>query len=300
VSSAILYLAIVAIWAFLLAPRWIRRSHTPFFASTESGGAGEAAGGLAEEDANHSADAPASRFGLLRSLGLISTESPEAPSGPVAPAGPSGPAGLSGPAGPDASWQDADREDEPEPDTAPLSPITVPPVPPALPALPALPAPVPPDTADVHPGPGASAGSEADGFAGPADQAAQPAGPVRTPVSRTKILQARRRLLTTLVLLAVAAASCTLLNLTSPWVCVPPAGMLGMYLLLLREAAIADAENARRAEAAHAARQRAQAKARARQEQAPHPSAEIIDISARLGDQLYDQYADATVRAVGD
>jgi hypothetical protein len=29
-------------------------------------------------------------------------------------------------------------------------------------------------------------------------------------------------------------------------------------------------------------------------------SAEIIDISARVGDQLYDQYADAEVRAVGD
>ena len=32
----------------------------------------------------------------------------------------------------------------------------------------------------------------------------------------------------------------------------------------------------------------------------PQPDAEIIDISARLGDQLYDQYADATMRAVGD
>ena len=30
------------------------------------------------------------------------------------------------------------------------------------------------------------------------------------------------------------------------------------------------------------------------------PSAQIIDISGRVGDQLYDQYADAEVRAVGD
>jgi hypothetical protein len=30
------------------------------------------------------------------------------------------------------------------------------------------------------------------------------------------------------------------------------------------------------------------------------PSAQIIDISGRIGDQLYDQYADAEVRAVGD
>ena len=34
--------------------------------------------------------------------------------------------------------------------------------------------------------------------------------------------------------------------------------------------------------------------------QAGVPSAQIIDISGRIGDQLYDQYADAEVRAVGD
>ena len=43
--------------------------------------------------------------------------------------------------------------------------------------------------------------------------------------------------------------------------------------------------------------ERAYAAAMEREEQ---PSAQIIDISARVGDQLYDQYADATVRAVGD
>jgi hypothetical protein len=32
----------------------------------------------------------------------------------------------------------------------------------------------------------------------------------------------------------------------------------------------------------------------------PLPQAEIIDISAHVGDQLYDQYADAKLRAVGD
>ncbi len=80
-----------------------------------------------------------------------------------------------------------------------------------------------------------------------------------------------------------------------------------MYLLLLREAALADAEQARwRAEEARrvfAARQRAQAAREAREAAAarvPERTAEIIDISARIGDQLYDQYADATVRAVGD
>jgi hypothetical protein len=78
--------------------------------------------------------------------------------------------------------------------------------------------------------------------------------------------------------------------------------MLGMYLLLLREAALADTEAAhRRAAEAHAARQRARDRAReAWAARPPQPTAEIIDISARLGDQLYDQYADATERAVGD
>ena len=38
---------------------------------------------------------------------------------------------------------------------------------------------------------------------------------------------------------------------------------------------------------------------RAEEEHEEH-GAQIIDISARLGDQLYDQYADATMRAVGD
>jgi len=74
-----------------------------------------------------------------------------------------------------------------------------------------------------------------------------------------------------------------------------------MYLLLLRETALADAEQARRRAAlelrVQAARQRAQEVWEAREQER---SAQIIDISARVGDQLYDQYADATIRAVGD
>jgi hypothetical protein len=123
------------------------------------------------------------------------------------------------------------------------------------------------------------------------------------PLTRSKVLQARRRLLTLLVLIAAVAGACTALKLTAWWACIPPAGMLGVYVLLLREAAVADAEQARR-RAAFETRQWA-AYERERQREAAwqpdeQPSAEIIDISARVGDQLYDQYADATVRAVGD
>jgi hypothetical protein len=124
---------------------------------------------------------------------------------------------------------------------------------------------------------------------------------------RKRVLQARRRVLTFLVLLAAAAGAVTYLKLVSWWVCIPPAVLLGMYLLLLREASLADAEQARwradEARRAFAARQREQAAREARQAAAawvPERTAQIIDISARIGDQLYDQYADATVRAVGD
>lgn len=124
---------------------------------------------------------------------------------------------------------------------------------------------------------------------------------VRRPLTRPRILQARRRLLTMLLTVAAAAAACTAAGLAQWWICVPPAAMLAMYVPLLRVAAVADAEIQRgRQEAAvltRAARQRARAAWAAR---VPEPTAEIIDISGRVGDQLYDQYADATMRAVGD
>lgn len=127
------------------------------------------------------------------------------------------------------------------------------------------------------------------------------------PLPTSRMLQARRRLLTMLVLLTAAAAGCTYIKLTPWWVCAPPAGLLFTYLLLLREAARADAEQAhRRADAQ--ARYRA---ARRREYEASLPqhvhlqwpveqAAEVIDISGRVRDQLYDQYADASERAVGD
>jgi hypothetical protein len=237
VSSAILYLAIVAIWAFLLVPRWIRRSHTASFAG----------GSSAAE---------------------------------VTPAEPDTPASGR----PDA----APAEDEPEADTAPLPAVMASmgmgPVPGAAP-------------------PAARAPGGAQGAAAARSRPAGPPGPPRPAISRSKVLQARRRLLTILVLLAIAAASCTMLQLTSPWVCIPPAVMLGMYVLLLRETALADAERAHHEaeRAAAAARQRALARSRAAwAARTPQPTAQIIDISGRLQDQLYDQYEDATSRAVGD
>jgi hypothetical protein len=243
VSSAILYLAIVVIWAFLLVPRWLRKSHgSSVIEDTAVPDAPE----VAVEVEERSTELGGSRFSVLGVVGLVGTRR----------------------GGDDEDhWSVADEQ--PEPDTAPIPRITAPVAEPEPSAAPA-----------AAPGPAA------------------PSAPGRPRLTRGKILQARRRLLTTLVTLTIAALGFTALGLTSVWVCGPPLVMLGVYMLLLREAATADAERARwRAEQAHLARQREKARAKAAEAQR---TAEIIDISARLNDQLYDQYADATVRAVGD
>jgi hypothetical protein len=116
--------------------------------------------------------------------------------------------------------------------------------------------------------------------------------------ARRRVLRSRRRLLIVLATLMFLAAACTYLKLTSWVMCVPPAGMLGLYLLLLRESALADAQQAR---SRAAEEQRDQdARHRVHHVQPANDTAQVIDISDRLGDQLYDQYADATMRAVGD
>jgi hypothetical protein len=147
---------------------------------------------------------------------------------------------------------------------------------------------------------------ESTSAAGPGARASRPAprlasAPASAPASRSRMLRARRRLLTMHLLLVGVAVACVGLKITSWLVVIPPVAMLGMYMLLLREAAVVDAEQAHRRADLEArvqfARERAYEAAR---EPEPEPFAEIIDISDRVGDQLYDQYADAAVRAVGD
>jgi hypothetical protein len=90
------------------------------------------------------------------------------------------------------------------------------------------------------------------------------------------------------------------------WVIVPPSVMLFGYLLLLREAARADADQ-RSAERARARSARAAAaSAGASRAAAPvsvvEAQAAVITISGSRAPQeeIYDQYADAKLRAVGD
>jgi hypothetical protein len=135
---------------------------------------------------------------------------------------------------------------------------------------------------------------------------------------RGMILQARRRMFVMITILTAGAVGMAATHMAASWVIVPPGMMLGGFMLVLREAARSDSARARRlAATARAGAGRAGAERTVRQdavevvvaaEATPAPvaepeptwSAEIIDISARLGDQLYDQYADAAVRAVGD
>ncbi|MGD0684977.1 MAG: hypothetical protein ABSA03_07635 [Streptosporangiaceae bacterium] len=127
---------------------------------------------------------------------------------------------------------------------------------------------------------------------------------VRPAISRASAMRARRRMLTMLVTLVIAAAAIVAAQKAPWWVVFPPVGVLGAFLLLLREAAHADAEAAERraddAARAAAARQGRRESPGARPVSGREPTAEIIDISGRVSDQFYDQYADAAVRAVGD
>jgi hypothetical protein len=232
-SSAILYLAIVAIWAVVLVPRWLRpRPAQPQPAEQQ----------FVEQPAEPLTAPPAEPL-------------------TVPPA--------------DA---ERDEEAEPAPDEAPAGTQTGEPVP-------ALPSP-----------------------------AAQRAG----------ILQARRRLLGMIVALTIGAVGLAVTGIAASWVVVPPAILLAGFIVLLREATRSDAERARLAARTHrmataavAGQERVSFRddvaATAGQEPAEPlpavagaadaespPDAEVIDISARVSDQVYDQYADAAERAVGD
>lgn len=125
-----------------------------------------------------------------------------------------------------------------------------------------------------------------------------------------RIVAARRRLLGMLVALALGSYVLFVSSLAAWWVVLPPSVMLAGYLALLREASRADAERlaARRAREAAAARAATGAVAPEAPEvlEAPEvpvpvsaPDAEVIDITGRVSEEFYDQYADSR-RAVGD
>jgi len=274
VSTAILYLAIVAIWAGFLVPRLLRRSQQRS-SSTVLDDTVTDAPDLVGEDADAGADSE------LAAAGAGPGEEPVYYAAPYEGAVT------------DSSVVPPGRDDEGVeydfPDHVDTEEISI------------------PRSFLRRPLWTEQAGWRAAG-ARSADTAPGSPGPGRPLVTRSAALRARRRSLTLLITLLLVTAVLAAQGTVPGWVLVPPLGVLGLFLLILREAAKCDAELAAKRAAAHAAelaRQARAARLRAREQArqaaaAAQHEADVIDISGRVGDQLYDQYADAAVRAVGD
>jgi hypothetical protein len=237
-SSAILYFAIVAIWAVVLVPRWLRPRAAPPQPVP-----------VPAEPSDADLRGPAGPVQDAGAARPVNTDGPDAPAEP---------AGGEAMVGVDLSGDDARNED-----AAPETEATAPP-----PAL-----------------------------------------------HRAEVLKARRRLLTTLITLTVIAVGLAVTRIDAYWIVIPPAVLLTGYLVLLRQFAHIDAERDDPAARIRGDEAHAQEPAAPREPVATPATgesglgsdapaapgvAEIIDISGRIGDQVYDQYSDAANRAVGD
>jgi hypothetical protein len=361
-SSAILYLAIVAIWACVLVPRWLRRSHDNHSGEEVPGQQQEFAEGTGPEEAGGGIEpgadpvawedpgaVPAGSAGLqeadvqaeyssvtytmttlsVESVSVAADEDAGADAGAEArdddspaseEAAAAGQAAQDWRAGEPASdsgdWQSAHPGYAPDDWAAPEPGYAAEDWAAAQPGYAAEDWAAEPGHSDRDWAAAQAAGpgyADYPGYGDYADQPGYPGGaslPPALSASRAGVLRARRRLLTMLLALTIGTAACTVTGFM-PWlVLIVPIGLLCLYLLLLRAAALADTENARRRAEAHARMVRA-ARARALREQArqaaavapPQPTAQIIDLAAlaaQYGDEPYDQYADAEIRAVGD
>lgn len=223
-SSAILYVAIVVIWACVLIPRWLRRSPSvPASDTGQMSGSSVSSGDVRYDDDVSYDRAP--------SYGPRHDEAPydEAPSYEVSyGAAPS--ARFASAAYPDADYPDAGYPDAGYPESAEFDEAEVP-----------LPDDGDPDE-DERPHRVSLSRDE----------------------SRRRMLAARRRLLILLLALETAACVLPALGLAAVWVVIPPSIMLAGYMLLLREASKADRERAEREAEAEEARARAWARTRAR------------------------------------
>lgn len=166
-----------------------------------------------------------------------------------------------------------------------------------------------PDTEQERPVPvsaGPEGSAKSEGLADSPEPSDLPASPERAE-ERARVLAARRRLLGILLALATGATALAVTQMAAWWVILPPAVMLLGYLALLREASKADAErrSAERTRTAAPAPVTAAPVTEAAVPEVvpvtvPAPDAEVIDITGRVGEEFYDQYADAKLRAVGD
>jgi len=237
VSSAILYVAIIAIWACVLIPRWLRR---------------DSARGASGADSETVPDGTvAGTDGMIAGTdGIVAGTDGMADSGAGGRAADESARGASESdraADVGSGWLRA-RVEVAERRESPAPPLPAPRLPAPQPPAPEPPAPEPPASEE------------------PADEApledAPPSSP--TPETRHRMLAARRRLLGMLLVLEAAAIALAMLGLAALWVVVPPTVMLAGYLLVLREAAHADVERAAHDQEAARARARAQEQASAR------------------------------------
>ena len=159
---------------------------------------------------------------------------------------------------------------------------------------------LPPDLIEAD----ADAGEDAPADAEEAVDADEAPPPMHAPVrareplsaaeSRRRMLAARRRLLLMLIGLEGAAIALAVLGLAAMWVVVPPSVMLIGYLLLLREAAQADAERAQYEAEAEA---RAAEYASAQASRATPPDGTSIEGIAEAAAALAAKFAAAPVPA---
>ncbi|MBE3001190.1 hypothetical protein IDM40_21200 [Nocardiopsis sp. HNM0947] len=133
----------------------------------------------------------------------------------------------------------------------------------------------------------------------PEPDAEEPEEPAVPREPRARVIARRRRRTSGLVLLNIGTIAAVSFGLGPWWVLTPPVLLLAGHVALLREAAKADAE---RREAVRRARRRAALRAEREAEERRRDAereAEVIAFRERRS-QVYDQYADARLRAAGD
>ncbi|MQA87597.1 MAG: hypothetical protein GEV03_23990 [Streptosporangiales bacterium] len=226
-SSGLLYVAIVGVWALVLVPMWLRRPDAGERSGMRLLSRRRRSGGTA----GHPAGRPATPYG--------SQPRPARPRAPVAP------------------------EPSAEPSAGPSTEQPT----------------------------GQSTGPSTGMDRTPNRGGAQPPfGRPPTGRRRARVIARRRRRLSGVCLLLIATVVLASTGVTPWWVIAPPVVLLAGYLALLRAARQIDAER----RSMHAQRARTPAPA-------DDEDAEVIPLSATAEqDELYDQYTDAGLRAVGD
>ena len=279
-SSAILYVAIVAIWIGVLVPRWLRhdtsRSGTTGLRrfSRHFGGSGEAddherAGfdpegrprytsfvppaptghtpeSHPESEIHHEEKVSSVVSGNRESMAqLYEADAPVSAGSGSAGSGPAG-NGSARSYGPVRSYGWSAEEVTQHEQIQRNSPR---PARDAAPVPGARQAPRAPHTPQAPHGPQASAGGGPRAQDGDDERAAYYGDEVEEAERRAGMVRSRRRMLWMLVALTAVGIGLVVAHLSSWWIMIPPLVLLAGYMLLLREAAQADAEARERREA---------------------------------------------------